>query len=63
MLPSLIDRRSLFLNRWLAKIPVGEDIIECIGLCFVQFGDQGKISRNEVYFDRTELNAAIKKLY
>jgi len=52
-----------FLNKWLAKIPVGENIIECIGLCFVQFDDQGKISRNEVYFDRTELVAAIKKLY
>ena len=52
-----------FLNKWLAKIPVGENIIECIGLCFLQFDDQGKISRNEVYFDRTELVAAIKKLY
>jgi len=52
-----------FLNKWMAKIPVGENIIECIGLCFVQFDDQGKISRNEVYFDRTELVAAIKKLH
>jgi hypothetical protein len=51
-----------FLNKWLAKIPVGEAIIECIGLCFVQFNEQGKICRNEVYFDRTELISAISKL-
>lgn len=51
-----------FLNKWLVKIPVGEEIIECIGLCFLQFNEQGKICRNEVYFDRTELIAAIYKL-
>lgn len=44
-----------FLNKWLAEIPVGEKIIACVGVCFVQFDDQGKIKRNEVYFDRTEL--------
>ncbi|MDO9264528.1 MAG: nuclear transport factor 2 family protein [Desulfosalsimonadaceae bacterium] len=46
-----------FLNKWLAQIPVGEKIIECIGVCFLQFDGQGKIKRNEVYFDRTELVA------
>jgi len=51
-----------FLNKWLAEIPVGEKIIKCIGVCFVQFDDQGKIKRNEVYFDRTELVAEIYKL-
>jgi len=51
-----------FLNKWLAKIPVREEIIECIGLCFVQFNEQGKICRNEVYFYRTELISAISKL-
>jgi hypothetical protein len=51
-----------FLNKWLAKIPVGEKTIECIGLCFVQFDEQGKISRNEVYFDRTALISAISKM-
>jgi len=50
-----------FLNKWLAKIPVGKKIIECIGVCFVQFDDQGKIRRNEVYFDRTELISEIYK--
>ena len=51
-----------FLNKWLAKIPVGEKTIECIGVCFLQFDEQGKIRRNEVYFDRTELVFEIFKL-
>jgi steroid delta-isomerase-like uncharacterized protein len=50
-----------FLNKWLAKIPVGEKVLEIIGVCFVQFDDQGKIRRNEVYFDRTELLSEIYK--
>jgi hypothetical protein len=49
-----------FLNKWLAKIPVGDDIVECVGVCFVQFNDQGEIRRNEVYFDCTELNSRIR---
>jgi hypothetical protein len=51
-----------FLNKWLARIPVGEKVVECVGVCFVQFDDQGKIRRNEVYFDRAELIAEIYKL-
>ncbi len=51
-----------FLNKWLAKIPVGKKTLELIGVCFVQFDAQGKIKRNEVYFDRTELVAEIYKL-
>ena len=50
-----------FLNKWLAKIPVGEKIVECIGVCFVQFDDQKKIKRNEVYFDRNVLISEILK--
>lgn len=50
-----------FLNKWLAKIPVGSKVIECVGVCFVQFDGQGKIKRNEVYFDRSELIAEIFK--
>jgi hypothetical protein len=50
-----------FLNKWLAKIPVGEKTIECVGVCFVQFDEFGKIKRNEVYFDRSELIFEIKK--
>jgi len=51
-----------FLNKWLAKIPVGEKTLECIGVCFLQFDEQGKIKRNEVYFDRTELVSEIYNL-
>jgi len=51
-----------FLNKWLAKIPVGREVIECIGVCFVQFNEQGKIKRNEVFFDRSELVSEIYKL-
>ena len=51
-----------FLNKWLAKNPVGEKTIECIGICFLQFDGQGKIRRNEVYFDRTELVSEIFRL-
>ncbi|HLZ19054.1 MAG TPA: nuclear transport factor 2 family protein, partial [Smithellaceae bacterium] len=25
-----------FLNKWLAKIPVGRKVVECVGVCFVQ---------------------------
>ena len=50
-----------FLNKWLAKIPVGAKTIECIGVCFVQFNDDGLIRRNEVYFDRSELISEIYK--
>jgi hypothetical protein len=50
-----------FLNKWLAKIPVGQKVIECVGVCFVQFDNQGKIKRNEVYFDRSELISEIYK--
>jgi hypothetical protein len=51
-----------FLNKWLARIPVGEKIIDCIGVCLVQFDREGKIRRNEVYFDRLNLVTEIKKL-
>ena len=50
-----------FLNKWLAKIPAGGKVMECIGVCFVQFDSQGKIRRNEVYFDRSELLSEIYK--
>ena len=50
-----------FVNKWLAKIPVGEKVIECVGVCLVQFNSQRKIVRNEVYFDRTQLISEIYK--
>jgi hypothetical protein len=48
-----------FLNKWLAKIPVGDRTLEFIGVCLVQLDAAGKIRRNEVYFDRTELLRAM----
>ena len=50
-----------FMNRLEARIPVGEKTVACSALCFIQFNDQGKIRRNEIYFDRTELIKEINK--
>lgn len=50
-----------FLNKWLARIPVGPNTLEVAGVCSVQLDDAGKIRRNEVYFDRTLLLAEIAK--
>lgn len=50
-----------FLNKWRAQIPVGATTLEIIGVCFVQLDDAGKIRRNEVYFDRTGLLAAMAR--
>jgi len=49
-----------FLNKWLAKIQVGAKTLEIVGVCLVQLNAAGKIRRNEVYFDRTELLAQIR---
>lgn len=48
-----------FLNKWLARIPVGETVVEAIGVCLVQFNEHGKIRRNETYFDPREVVLAI----
>lgn len=50
-----------FLNKWLAKIPVGPVTLTIFGVCLVQLDSAGKIRRNEVYFDRTGLLAEIAK--
>ena len=44
-----------FLNKWRAAIPVGSKVVEVAGVCFVQLNGEGKIRRNEVYFDRSML--------
>jgi hypothetical protein len=44
-----------FLNKWRAQIPVGPKTLNVVGVCFVQLDSQGKIRRNEVYFDRFNL--------
>ena len=51
-----------FLNKWHAKIPVGPVTLDVVGVCFVQLDDEGKIRRNEVYFDRSRLLSAMAEL-
>jgi hypothetical protein len=48
-----------FVNRWLAKIPVGPRLLDVEGVCLVRLDADGRIRRNEVYFDRTRLVAEI----
>ena len=50
-----------FLNHWHATIPLGGTVIECDGVCTVKLRD-GLIERNEVFFDRSELLAAIVEM-
>lgn len=50
-----------FLNKWHAAIPVGDTVLDVVGVCFVQFDAHGRIRRNEVYFDRSALLAEIAR--
>ena len=50
-----------FLNVWHATIPVAGQILEVEGACTVELRD-GLISRNRVYFDRSELRGAIAEV-
>ena len=50
-----------FLNKWRARIPVGAGQLDIVGVCLVQLNEEGKIRRNEVYFDRSELLSEIAK--
>jgi hypothetical protein len=56
-----IPLKDGFLNKWLAKIPAGDKVLEIVGVCFVQINEEGKICRNEVYFDRSPLLAELSK--
>lgn len=47
-----------FLNEWHASIPVGSGVVDVDGVCTVQLR-AGLIYRNEVFFDRSALLAAI----
>ena len=47
-----------FLNHWHASIPVADRTVVAEGVCSVQMRD-GLIYANHVYFDRSELLAAI----
>lgn len=46
--------------KWECTIPVGQETIHEVGLDIVEIEGE-KITRNEVYFDRTKLLAAIEK--
>ena len=45
--------------KWKANIPIGNEMIQEIGLDIVEFKGE-KISRNEVYFDRTAFFSAVR---
>lgn len=47
-----------FLNEWHASIPIGDATLEVDGVCTVQLRD-GRIARNQVWFDRSALLAAL----
>jgi hypothetical protein len=47
-----IPMENGFVNKWKAVIPRGQEVIECLGVCLVRM-EQGRIYRNEVYFDRS----------
>jgi hypothetical protein len=49
-----------FLNLWHACIPVGKRVLEVDGVCSVVLRE-GKIARNEVFFDRSPLLAALRQ--
>jgi hypothetical protein len=53
-----VPMRDGFLNEWHASIPVGSGVIEVDGVCTVQLR-AGLIYRNDVYFDRSDLLAAV----
>lgn len=46
--------------KWECEIPIGPEVIHEIGLDIVEI-ENNKITRNEVYFDRTRLVASIEK--
>jgi hypothetical protein len=50
-----------FIAKWKATIPVGTELITEYGMDIVEI-DRGKIGRNEVYFDRSSLLEASRKL-
>lgn len=56
----IIPTEKGFTLKWKATIPVKDKIITEYGLDIVEI-DNNKISRNEVYFDRSELLKAMLK--
>jgi len=54
-----IPLRDGVLNLWHASVPVGERVLDIDGVCTVQLRG-GLIAPNQVFFDRSELLAAIR---
>ena len=50
-----------FVVKWKASIPVGRETITEFGMDIVDM-EQGRITRNEVYFDRSRLLEALSSL-
>ncbi len=50
-----------FIIKWKAKIPVGEEEVLEYGMDIVEM-KKGKITRNEVFFDRTKFLSALRKI-
>src|SRR6185312_6455801 len=44
-----------FTLKWLAEIPSSDGFLKIEGLDIVEFNEQNKITRNEVYFDPSPL--------
>ncbi len=51
-LEELYPTQNGFILKWKAEIPVGDEIINAVGMDIVELS-KDKITRNEVYFDRT----------
>lgn len=56
-----IPMKDGFVNKWYAKIPVGNKVIEVDGVCLVQLRGS-LIYYNEVYFDTYPLTSEINNL-
>jgi hypothetical protein len=50
-----------FVAKWKATIPVGTEVLTEYGMDIVEI-ERGRIRRNEVYFDRSSLLRALRKL-
>jgi hypothetical protein len=50
-----------FILKWEATIPVGTEAITEFGMDIVEV-DHGRIARNEVFFDRSSLIGALRKV-
>ncbi len=57
----LIPTEKGVTAKWRAEIPVAEELVEEYGLDIVEVDNDGLICRNEVYFDRAALLAAIAR--